>query len=161
MYGFNSIFLRFKSTLGGNANYVYPGAGNKSQPLQSSQNRSYFYDVVGNLAQSNGSDEAQQFGYDAFNRLGAYCRDGVLRGDYRNNALNQRVYIGANYTATRYVYGPILQWLVRQSFGNQAQIVDYRLRGSPLQSTGSLDHGCEPPIRTRRGRLKPLGFQRR
>ena len=91
---------------GSSYGYVYPAASNKLQSLQSAKNRTYSYDVVGNLGQSSGSDGVQQFGYDAFNRLGAFYKDGVLTGYYPSNALNQRVYKGANSSATRYVYGP-------------------------------------------------------
>ena len=108
-----------QSRSGASTNYVYPAASNKLQSLQSAKNRNYFYDVVGNLAQNDGSDGVQQFGYDAFNRVGAYYRDGVLRGDYRNNALNQRVYKGANYTAARYVYGPSGELLYEESDGGK------------------------------------------
>ena len=119
-FSWDSMGNRLSHTiLGVNSNLVYPASSNKLQTLQTPKNRNYFYDVVGNLAQNNGSDGAQQFGYDAFNRLGAYYRDGVLRGDYRNNALNQRVYKGANYTATRYVYGPSGELLYEESDGGK------------------------------------------
>jgi RHS repeat-associated protein len=80
---------------------------NRAQWLTGGTSRSFGYDSLGNLAQNNGSLGNRQFGYDKFNRKASFYLNGNLIGDYRSNALNQRVWKGiTGYGSIRYVYGP-------------------------------------------------------
>jgi uncharacterized protein RhaS with RHS repeats len=72
------------------------------------QSRSFGYDAAGNLKTDDGT---RSYDYDPFNRLTRAYVNGTLVGDYRSNALNQRVYKAsiAEWTAgvaRNYVYGP-------------------------------------------------------
>ena len=85
-------------TLDPNANRLFTASGSAS--------RTFGYDNSGNL----GSDSlgARTFGYDGFNRFAGFYVNGGLAGDYRSNALNQRVFKwtpGDNVTK-HFVYGP-------------------------------------------------------
>jgi RHS repeat-associated protein len=79
---------------------------NRLFTVSGSSSRSFGYDLAGNLASDAGSLGSRAFGYDGFNRLASFYVGGTLTGDYRNNALNQRVWKGAPGSSTRYVYGP-------------------------------------------------------
>ena len=68
-------------------------------------NRSYGYDSAGNLASDTGSLGNRAFGYDDFNRAASYYVDGSLRGWYRSNGLNQRVWKWNASGYSHYVYG--------------------------------------------------------
>lgn len=71
--------------------------------------RSYSYDSLGNLVQESGSGmSTRSFAYDPFNRLNriSYTGNNATVGDYRSNALNQRVYKSSASGVTHYVYGP-------------------------------------------------------
>ena len=81
-------------------------ASNRLLTLSGSASRSFGYDALGNLASDIGSLGSRGFGYDAFNRLGAFYLGGVLSGDYRSNALNQRAWKGWPGGSARFVYGP-------------------------------------------------------
>jgi RHS repeat-associated protein len=70
------------------------------------QYRNFTYDAVGNLQSETRSDGNRSYDYDAFNRLTKVTIGGVVRGDYRSNALNQRVYKDGSGTITRSIYGP-------------------------------------------------------
>lgn len=70
----------------------------------SSRGRAFGYDDAGNLLWDNKG--ARSFGYDSFNRLAAFYSGGTLAGDYRSNALNQRVWKGWPGGAAAFVYGP-------------------------------------------------------
>ena len=81
-------------------------ASNRLVSVSGSASRSFGYDALGNLASDSGSLGNRTFGYDAFNRLGAFYLGGVLSGDYRSNALNQRAWKGWPGGSARFVYGP-------------------------------------------------------
>ena len=66
--------------------------------------RSFSYDAVGNL--SSDSQGNKTYGYEVFNRPASVTANGVLVGDYRSNALNQRASKSAGGVVTHYVYGP-------------------------------------------------------
>ena len=74
--------------------------------MSGSATRSFGYDAAGNLASDTGTLGSRTFGYDSFNRLASFYLSGTLTSDYRNNALNQRVWKGAPGSSTRFVYGP-------------------------------------------------------
>ena len=88
-------------------NLTYAAASNSVQSRQLTQAATlYGYDAIGNLARMTQGDIVHEYGYDAFNRIGAYYRDGELQGDYRYNGLNQRVWKGAEEAGGHYIYGP-------------------------------------------------------
>jgi YD repeat-containing protein len=76
---------------------------NRVASISGSSARSFGYDAIGNL--STDSLGAKSFGYDAFNRTSALYLNGVLTGDYRSNALNQRAYKSTSTGTTHYVCG--------------------------------------------------------
>ena len=79
---------------------------NRLVSVSGGASRSLGYDAVGNLASDSGSLGSRSFGYDGFNRLASFYLGGTLTGDYRSNALNQRVWKGTPGGSSRYVYGP-------------------------------------------------------
>ena len=58
------------------------------------------------MSTDTGALGSRAFGYDGFNRTASFYLGGVLTGDYRSNALNQRVWKGAPGSATHFIYGP-------------------------------------------------------
>ncbi len=90
------------------ASYSYGLAtnGNYLYTLSGSTSRSMAYDAMGNLASDSRPDGLRGFGIDQFNRVASFYLNGTLLGDYRNNALSQRVYKGASGSGTKYVYDP-------------------------------------------------------
>jgi RHS repeat-associated protein len=92
------------------------GAANRLFTASGSSNRTFGYDSLGNLASD--SQGGRTYGYDAFNRLGAVYVNGGLVGDYRSNALNQRVYKAAG-TERYFIYGPggemLYEWNAQQT----------------------------------------------
>ena len=79
---------------------------NRNFTISGSTSRSFGYDAAGNLASDARPDGTRTFGYDSFNRLGGFYFNGALTGDYRSNALNQRVWKSAAGAVKRFVYGP-------------------------------------------------------
>jgi RHS repeat-associated protein len=67
--------------------------------------RSFGFDAVGNVATESRDDGTRSYAYNAFNRMSGVYINGTLVGDYRSNALEQRVLkiTGGNYTY--FVYG--------------------------------------------------------
>ncbi len=60
------------------------------------------------IRQSNSDarpDGTRAFGYDVFNRVGAFYFNDTLTGDYRSNALSQRVYKGTLGGSAKFIYG--------------------------------------------------------
>ena len=91
--------LDYAFTRDSNSNQLVSWAGN-------SQYRNFSYDAAGNLTAESRHDGSRSYTYDAFNRMATYLVNGSLKGDYRNNAFNQRAYRTANGSTARYVYGP-------------------------------------------------------
>ena len=79
---------------------------NRNFTISGSTSRSFGYDAAGNLASDARPDGTRSFGCDSFNRLGGFYFNGALTGDYRSNALNQRVWKSAGGAVKRFVYGP-------------------------------------------------------
>jgi RHS repeat-associated protein len=77
---------------------------NRVGSVSGSSARSFGYDALGNLSTDSVGNKG--YGYDAFNRLAGFYVNGVLAGDYRSNALNQRAYKSTSAGTTHYVYGP-------------------------------------------------------
>ncbi|MEW6370594.1 MAG: RHS repeat-associated core domain-containing protein [Pseudomonadota bacterium] len=64
------------------------------------------FDAVGNLYSENRGTETRGYTYNNFNRLSGVFVDGIQVGDYRSNALDQRVLKIAGGQATYFIYGP-------------------------------------------------------
>jgi RHS repeat-associated protein len=79
---------------------------NRNAAISGASARSFGYDAAGNMASDAGPSGTRTFGYDSFNRLGSVYLNGGLVGDYRSNALNQRVWKNAAIGLKRFVYGP-------------------------------------------------------
>ena len=106
------------------ASYTYtPAAGsNRLASISGSGARSFGYDALGNLYSDTRSGTAQVFSYDGFNRLSSLTNNGNLAGEYRSNALNQRVWKRVSGAVSRYVYGPAGE-LLFESGAAQARYV--------------------------------------
>ena len=94
------------SRAGAGTAYTLDPNANRIATVSGSASRSFGYDAAGNLASDTGTLGSRTFGYDNFNRLASFYLSGTLTGDYRSNALNQRVWKGAPGSSTRFVYGP-------------------------------------------------------
>lgn len=69
------------------------------------QSRSFGYDAVGNVISESRGNGTRAYEYGPFNRLSKTYVNGVNVGDYRTNALDQRV-VKIAAGETRFVYGP-------------------------------------------------------
>jgi RHS repeat-associated protein len=103
-------------------------SANRIFSISGGASRTFGYDNIGNLASDATSGNTKTFGYDAFNRTGSFYLNGALIGDYRSNALNQRVYKSASGAVTRFVYGPGGELL----YEDGAQPTTYVWTGSAL-----------------------------
>lgn len=74
-------------------------------PYAGVMSRAFNYDASGNVIGENRSDGSRTYTYDAFGKLSGFFINNVLQGDYRNNAINQRVYKGNAAGGTYFVYG--------------------------------------------------------
>ena len=92
----------------GPTNYSYglDGASNRLASISGGSNRSFIYDNSGNLTSENLNGVPIGYGYDVFSRLSTVTVNGTQVGDYRNNALNQRVMKGVQSAWKYFVYGP-------------------------------------------------------
>jgi RHS repeat-associated protein len=70
------------------------------------QSRTFNYHPVGNVDSEQRHDGARSYSYDAFNRMNGAYLNGAQIGDYRNNALDQRVYKIAAGVGVAAIYGP-------------------------------------------------------
>lgn len=68
--------------------------------------RNSSFDTVGNLYSEDRGTESRGYAYNNFNRLSGVFVNGVQVGDYRSNALDQRVLKIAGGQATYYIYAP-------------------------------------------------------
>jgi RHS repeat-associated protein len=84
--------------------YGLDAGANRPVWANGSSSRSFAYDARGNLlADSLGS---RSYAYDPFDRLARVTVGSTQVGDYRSNALNQRVRKTTSSGSTSYVYGP-------------------------------------------------------
>jgi RHS repeat-associated protein len=69
------------------------------------QSRTFGYDAVGNVSSETTTAGSRGYQFDAFNHMNAALVNGIQVGDYRNNALDQRVLKIAGGVTTFYVLG--------------------------------------------------------
>ncbi|MYM87020.1 hypothetical protein GTP91_07475 [Rugamonas sp. FT82W] len=69
------------------------------------KSRSFTFDLVGNVSGETGDNGTRIYGYDDFNRMSGVSINGAAVGDYRMNALNQRVLKISGGVGTYFVYG--------------------------------------------------------
>ncbi|MBK9132776.1 MAG: RHS repeat protein [Betaproteobacteria bacterium] len=77
---------------------------NRLASISGSTSRGFGYDAVGNV--TTDSLGGRTYVYDGFNRLSGFYVNGVFAGDYRSNALNQRVLRWGAGVGARHVYSP-------------------------------------------------------
>lgn len=70
------------------------------------QSRAFAYDGAGNVVGEKRHDGNRTYVYDGLNRMSGMAVNGVHLANYRNNALNQRVYREVGGTHTPAIYGP-------------------------------------------------------
>lgn len=100
---------------GSSASYGYNSSGHHLLTVSGSAPRSLGYDAAGNLGSDVRTSGTYTFGYDAFNRMASVYLNSGLVGDYRSNALNQRVAkVTVAGAPTMYVYGPSGELLYEQ-----------------------------------------------
>ena len=80
--------------------------------------RSFGYDDVGNVISESRDDGSRTYGYSNFNRLNAVSVNGVPAGDYRLNALDQRVWKIGDGGERYFVYGPSGEMLYEAFLGS-------------------------------------------
>ena len=68
--------------------------------------RQFSYNPVGTLASESRHDGSRSYTYDGFNRMRGVLVNGRYVGDYRTNALNQRVQKDGAGGITQAIYGP-------------------------------------------------------
>jgi RHS repeat-associated protein len=68
--------------------------------------RNFAYDDLGNVTSETRDDGSRTYGFNNLNRMNAVYVNGAWVGDYRYNALDQRVLKISNGVYTYYVYGP-------------------------------------------------------
>jgi RHS repeat-associated protein len=68
--------------------------------------RVFGFDAVGNVTGESRYDGTRNYSFNDFNRMNGMYVNGNLVGDYRSNALDQRVVKIASGAGTYYVYGP-------------------------------------------------------
>ena len=96
-----------------------------------SQFRNFTYDAAGNLVAETRHDGSRTYHYDVFNRLWLVRNNGAIVGNYRSNALDQRVHRDAGGLSRRFVYGPDDNLLAEVGDGHHTAYVwfDGRLLG--------------------------------
>lgn len=96
-------------------NYTYTRSPSNNQLSAWSgggQYRNFSHDAVGNVNGEVRHDGSRTYEYGPFNRMSKAYVNGGLVGDYRSNALDQRVYKAAGGAETRFIYGPAGELLV-------------------------------------------------
>jgi YD repeat-containing protein len=86
------------------SSYGLDGSSNRVSFTSGNGYRSFGYDARGNLASDSAGGKT--YGYDEFNRTKSFNVFGTLYGDYRSNALNQRVWKGSLSGSQRFHYAP-------------------------------------------------------
>jgi RHS repeat-associated protein len=86
--------------------YTLSPTANRVTSVGGSTSRSLTFDAAGNLSRDVQGSSTRNLYYDPYNRLLGYYVGGANVGEYRSNALNQRVYKSASGAETRYFYGP-------------------------------------------------------
>lgn len=92
-----------------NATYTFTPANNSNRLVSWSsagKYRNFTYDDLGNVTSETRDDGSRTYGFNNLNRLNTVNVNGTFVGDYRYNALNQRVLKISNGVYTYYVYGP-------------------------------------------------------
>ncbi len=87
----------YTASLAGDSNRLLTWSGGTS--------RSFTFTPVGNVSGETGGNGTRVYGYDNFNRMNGVSINGAAVGDYRLNALNQRVLKISGGVATYYAYG--------------------------------------------------------
>ena len=105
-FGLDSVGNRTSLSRAGTQNIGLDPNANRIFTITGSATRTFDYDSNGNLAKDARPDGTRTYRYDNFNRMASFYLNGALSGDYRSNALNQRVYKASAAGASRFVYGP-------------------------------------------------------
>lgn len=68
--------------------------------------RNFTYDATGSVTGETRNDGSRSYTYDGFGRMNAAYANGAMVGDYRYNALDQRVQKTVGGSSTTAIYGP-------------------------------------------------------
>ena len=108
-FDWDRVGNRKTHTREGRGTYTFVSATNSNRLTSWSgagQSRTFGYDAIGNVTSEARHDGSRNYTYDDFNRMSGAYVNGIMVGDYRTNALNQRVYKAAGGSGTTAVYGP-------------------------------------------------------
>jgi RHS repeat-associated protein len=97
------------SQIRNNSGYTFSVAGNSNRLMSWSgagKWRNFGYDDQGNVTSESRDDGSRTYSYSNFNRMNAVYINGNIVGDYRINAVDQRVLKMAGGAYTFYVYAP-------------------------------------------------------
>ncbi len=90
-----------------NASYTTNPSNNRLDRWSAGgHHRTFHYGAGGEVTGESRDDGERVYGYDSFNRLSRVQFKGATLGEYRYNALDQRVYRSAGGMATTSLYGP-------------------------------------------------------
>jgi RHS repeat-associated protein len=108
-FQWDSVGNRLSHTREGEGSYAYsidPQSNRLIGWSGSDKWRSFAYDATGNVVSESRNDGSRSYSYDDFNRMNGVYVSGALVGDYRNNALDQRILKRTNEGDTYFIYGP-------------------------------------------------------
>lgn len=108
VFGWDTAANRSSHSREGMGDFTYtiaPGANRLAHWSGAGRFRTFGYNAVGQVDHETRNDGTRDYTYDAFGRMNGVIIAGTQVGDYRSNALNQRVYKIAGGVGVAVVYG--------------------------------------------------------
>lgn len=103
--GSGNLTQSYKEGLGSTFRTRAHGSNRLVSVNASGRFRNFGYNAIGQVESESRSDGERRYTFDAFDRMDRVIINGSLAGDYRNNALNQRVYKIVDGVGVGAVYG--------------------------------------------------------
>jgi RHS repeat-associated protein len=90
----------------GTYSFTFDGQSNRLASTSGGNHwRTFSYDALGNVISESRDDGTRSYSYNPFNHLSGVYIGGTMVGDYRSNALDQRVLKMAYGNSTYFIYG--------------------------------------------------------